>query len=166
MEPVDRTIDGTDRTILAMLQANSRVSNAEIARQVEMAPSAVLERIRKLEERGLIKGYAAQLNPRELGQGLLAFVLVRTDGCAWEAQTATKLAEMPEVQEVHHIAGEDCFLVKIRASDTATLGELLRDRVSALPSVRSTRTTIVLDTVKETLNVDLRHDVAKGRRPS
>ncbi len=160
----NRTIDAIDRQILVMLQANSRVPNAEIARRVEMAPSAVLERIRKLEEHGIIRGYAAQLNPRELGQGLLAFVLVRTDGCAWEAQTAAKLADMPEVQEVHHIAGEDCFLVKIRACDTATLGEMLRDRVSALPSVRSTRTTIVLDTVKENLNVDLRDPEAKGEK--
>jgi len=74
-----RMIDGTDRTILMMLQENARVSNAEIARQVEMAPSAVLERIRKLEDRGVIKGYAAHLDPRALGQGLLAYVLVRTD---------------------------------------------------------------------------------------
>jgi Lrp/AsnC family leucine-responsive transcriptional regulator len=148
-------IDDTDRKILEMLQADGRVANAEIARRVEMAPSGVLERIRKLEDRGIIRGYAARLNPQVLGQGLLAFVLVRTDGCSWEQQTAAKLAEMPEVQEVHHIAGEDCFLVKVRAPDTITLGELLRDRVSALPSVRSTRTTIVLDTVKETLDVDL-----------
>src|SRR3990172_7386618 len=73
-----RMIDGVDRTILMMLQANGRISNAEIARQVEMAPSAVLERIRKLEERGIIKAYTAQLDPQSLGQGLLAYVLVRT----------------------------------------------------------------------------------------
>ena len=158
-------IDDTDLRILHLVQINGRISNAEIARDVEMAPSAVLERIRKLEERGIIRTYSAQLNPQAVGQGLLAFVLVRTDGCAWEAQTAAKLADMPEVQEVHHIAGEDCFLVKIRASDTASLGELLRDCVSALPSVRSTRTTIVLDTVKETLNVDLRDKGQKGRKP-
>ena len=149
-------IDGTDRTILMMLQENARVSNAEIARQVEMAPSAVLERIRKLEDRGVIKGYAAHLDPRALGQGLLAYVLVRTDRGAWQAETAAKIAALPEVQEVHHIAGEDCFLVKVRTRDTAALGSLLRDRVSAIEAVRSTRTTIVLDTVKETTEIDLR----------
>jgi len=149
-------IDGTDRTILMMLQENARVSNAEIARQVEMAPSAVLERIRKLEDRGVIKGYAAHLDPRALGQGLLAYVLVRTDCGAWQAETAAKIAALPEVQEVHHIAGEDCFLVKVRTRDTAALGSLLRDRVSAIEAVRSTRTTIVLDTVKETTEIDLR----------
>ena len=148
-------IDGVDRAILMMLQANGRVSNAEIARQVEMAPSAVLERIRKLEERGVIKAYAAQLDPRALGQGLLAYVLVRTECGSWQAETAAKIAAIPEVQEVHHIAGEDCFLVKVRTRDTAALGSLLRDRVSAIECVRSTRTTIVLDTVKESTVVNL-----------
>jgi len=152
-------IDGVDRTILMMLQANGRVSNAEIARQVEMAPSAVLERIRKLEERGVIKAYAAQLDPQALGQGLLAYVLVRTECASWQAETAAKIAAIPEVQEVHHIAGEDCFLVKVRTRDTAALGSLLRDRVSAIECVRSTRTTIVLDTVKETTVVNLNEAV-------
>lgn len=148
-------IDGVDRTILMMLQDNGRVSNAEIARQVEMAPSAVLERIRKLEKRGIIKAYAAQLDPRVLGQGLLAYVLVRTECGSWQAETAAKIAAIPEVQEIHHIAGEDCFLVKVRTRDTAALGSLLRDRVSAIECVRSTRTTIVLDTVKESTAVNL-----------
>jgi Lrp/AsnC family leucine-responsive transcriptional regulator len=159
-------IDGTDRTILMMLQENARVSNAEIARQVEMAPSAVLERIRKLEDRGVIKGYAAHLDPRALGQGLLAYVLVRTDSGAWQAETAAKIAALPEVQEVHHIAGEDCFLVKVRTRDTAALGSLLRDRVSAIEAVRSTRTTIVLDTVKETTEIDLREAAGAEGVPS
>ena len=159
-------IDGTDRTILMMLQENARVSNAEIARQVEMAPSAVLERIRKLEDRGVIKGYAAHLDPRALGQGLLAYVLVRTDCGAWQAETAAKIAALPEVQEVHHIAGEDCFLVKVRTRDTAALGSLLRDRVSAIEAVRSTRTTIVLDTVKETTEIDLREAAGTEGVPS
>ena len=158
-------IDGTDRTILMMLQENARVSNAEIARQVEMAPSAVLERIRKLEERGVIKAYAAQLDPRALGQGLLAYVLVRTECGSWQAETAAKIAAIPEVQEVHHIAGEDCFLVKVRTRDTAALGSLLRDRVSAIECVRSTRTTIVLDTVKETTEVNLNEVVGAEEVP-
>lgn len=155
-------IDGVDRTILMMLQANGRISNAEIARQVEMAPSAVLERVRKLEERGIIKSYAAHLDPRALGQGLLAYVLVRTECGSWQAETAAKIAAIPEVQEVHHIAGEDCFLVKVRTRDTAALGSLLRDRVSAIECVRSTRTTIVLDTVKESTAVNLDETLTGG----
>ena len=158
-------IDGVDRTILMMLQANGRISNAEIARQVEMAPSAVLERIRKLEERGVIRSYAAHLDPRTLGQGLLAYVLVRTESGSWQAETAAKIAAIPEVQEVHHIAGEDCFLVKVRTRDTAALGSLLRDRVSAIECVRSSRTTIVLDTVKESTAVNLDESATVGGMP-
>jgi Lrp/AsnC family leucine-responsive transcriptional regulator len=74
---------------------------------------------------------------------------VRAEERVGSDETAQALAAMPEVQEVHHIAGEDCFLVKVRAPDTDSLGILLRDRIGALPSVRSTRTTIVLRTVKE-----------------
>jgi len=70
------------------------------------------------------------------------------------------------VQEVHHIAGEDCFLVKVRTRDTAALGSLLRDRVSAIEAVRSTRTTIVLDTVKETTEIDLREAAGAEGVPS
>jgi Lrp/AsnC family transcriptional regulator, leucine-responsive regulatory protein len=143
-------MDTTDKTILTILQDNARTSNAEIARQIGMAPSGVLERIRKLEAKGLIQGYQAQLDPHPLGLGLLAFVSVRSDERLGEQQTGEQLAAMPEVQEVHHIAGEDCFLVKVRAPDTEALGRILRERFGAIASVRSTRTTIVLSTLKET----------------
>ncbi len=146
---IESTIDATDREILAILQENARTTNADIARRVNMAPSAVLERIRKLEERGIIRGYAAILSPSALGLGLLAYVAVRSEGGVWQGDFAATLSQVPEVQEVHHIAGDDCFLVKVRTSDTGALGELLRDRIGALPSVRSTRTTVVLETVKE-----------------
>jgi len=150
-----RTIDDTDAEILALLQAHGRISNAEIARQIEMAPSAVLERIRKLEERGIIRGYFAQLDAQRLGYGLLAFVLVRTRGGGWDDETGKMLAAIPEVEEVHHIAGEDCFLVKLRASDTSALGTLLRDRFQGVNNIQSTRTTIVLDTLKENLMIPM-----------
>ena len=146
---IDGTINDTDLRILGMLQANARVSNAEIARQVNLAPSATLERLRKLEARGLVQGYTAKIAPRPLGYGLLAFVFVRSDERIGEPETARRLAEIPQVQEVHHIAGEDCYLVKVRAADPEQLGRLLRERFGAIPSVRSTRTTIVLETVKE-----------------
>jgi len=143
-------IDETDRAILAMLQENARVPNAEIARRVGMAPSAILERIRKLEERGIIEGYAVRLDPEKLGCGLLAYILVRTDERVWQRETGHALMEIPEVQEVHHIAGEDCFLVKVRTKDTQALASLLRDRFGAIQTIRSTRTTIVLNSEKET----------------
>jgi Lrp/AsnC family leucine-responsive transcriptional regulator len=148
-------IDGSDRQILAILQGNARTSNAEIARQIGMAPSAVYERVRKLEERGIIEGYATSIDPKAADLGLLAFIFVRSDDSAGEDDAARVLAALPEVQEVHHVAGEDCFLVKVRTRDTDALGALLRDRVKCIPSVRSTRTTIVLDTIKESAMLPL-----------
>lgn len=154
--PSDSIIDEIDRAIIGLLQGNARITNVEIARQVEMAPSAVLERIRKLEDRKFIQGYSTRLNPGELGFGLLAFVFVRTEGGVWHGDFAEKLSAIPEVQEVHHVAGEDCFLVKVRTRDTASLGLLIRDAIGSLPAVRSTRTTIVLETAKETSDIPVR----------
>ena len=150
MSQVDRTLDETDLQILDLLQANARETQAEIARSVGLAPSAVLERIRKLEARGALRGYVAQVDPKAIGVGLLAFVSVRTEEFGPEQRIARALADLPEVLELHDVAGEDCYLIKIRARDAEHLGQLLRSRVARIPGVRSTRTTIVLDTVKET----------------
>src|SRR5687768_524276 len=143
-------IDEMDVRIVEMLQRNARTPNAEIARQVGMAPSAVLERIRKLEERGVIEGYTARVNAEAYGLGLTAFVFVRANERLGAPQTGERLAEIPEVQEVHHVAGEACFLVKVRVAGTRAMRELLRDKLGAIDTIVSTRSTIVLDTVKET----------------
>jgi Lrp/AsnC family leucine-responsive transcriptional regulator len=148
-------MDEIDIAILSILQDDARTSNAEIARRVGMAPSAVFERIRKLEERGVIQGYTARIDPQALGLGLLAFVFVRSEEGLGAPETERALAALPEVQEVHHVAGEDCFLVKVRLADTAALGRLLRDGVGGIKTVRSTRSTIVLETVKETSHLPL-----------
>ncbi|HEX9035937.1 MAG TPA: Lrp/AsnC family transcriptional regulator [Ktedonobacterales bacterium] len=147
--------DDVDEKILTILQQDARTSNAEIARQLGMAPSAIFERIRKLEARGVITGYETRLDPRALEAGLLAFVFVRDEGAYGALETGAALAAIPEVQEVHNVAGEDCYLVKVRVADTNALGRLLRERFGAIPSIRSTRTTIVLDTLKETARVNL-----------
>jgi Lrp/AsnC family transcriptional regulator, leucine-responsive regulatory protein len=146
----DKILDDTDLQILELLQANARETQVEISRAVGLAPSAVLERIRKLEARGTLRGYAAQIDPKALGLGLLAFVAVRSEEASSENRIAQALAELPEVLEAHHVAGDDCYLIKVRAHDAEHLGHLLRTRISRVPGVRSTRTTIVLETVKET----------------
>lgn len=143
-------INDLDAQILTILQKNARISNAEIARQVGLAPSAVFERIRKLEERGVIRGYSAQIDPHAVGLGLVAYTFVRSNDRPGGIRTAKLLAEIPEVLEVHHVAGEDCFLVKVRAADTEALGRLLRERLGKISTISSTRTTIVLESVKET----------------
>lgn len=157
---IQRTFDAIDRQILAILQENARIPNAEIARRVGMAPSAVLERVRKLEERGVIEGYAARLSPRALGWGLVAYIFVRADEPLGQEEVGRVMADLPEVQEVHHVAGEDCYLVKVRTADPESLGRLLRERFGAIPSVRSTRTTVVLETVKESSALPVLEPVA------
>lgn len=153
-------IDGIDTQILKILQLNSRTSNAEIARQVGLAPSAVFERIRKLEERGVIEGYTARINAAAIGLPLLAFIFIRADEKPGDDKTARRVAEIPEVLEVHDVAGEDCLLVKARVKDTEALGRLLRERLGRIATITSTRTTIVLETVKETSSLSLREEAS------
>lgn len=159
---MDRITDDLDLKIMQILQQNARETQADIARAVGLAPSAVLERIRKLEARGVIKSYAAQIDPKSLGQGMLAFVSVRTEDQPANDNVAQSLAACPEVLEVHHVAGDDCYLIKVRARDAEHLGSLLRTRFGRIPGVRSTRTTIVLETVKETCRLK----IARGEEGS
>jgi Lrp/AsnC family transcriptional regulator, leucine-responsive regulatory protein len=147
---VNRTIDETDRRIMSLLQDNARISQSDIAKAIGLAPSAVMERIRKLELRGIITGYVALVDPHAVDQRMLAFVAVRTNAVGdEERKVAARLAEIPEVLEVHYVAGEDCLLLKMRARDAEHVGHLLRNQVSAVPNVQSTRTTIVLGSMKE-----------------
>ena len=148
-------IDQTSLAILETLQADARISNAEIGRRVGLAPSAVFERIKKLEERGAVRGYNANIDPAAVDLGLLAFVLVRSDERGGGPRTEAALVAMPEVQEVHHVAGEDCFMLKVRARDTSALNDLLANRIGALETVQSTKTTIVLRTAKETSTIPI-----------
>lgn len=153
MEP-NRTIDEIDLQILQILQEKARIPNAEVARQVGMAPSAVLERIRKLEERGIIEGYEVRLNPRPFGQGLAAFMFIEVDSSG-NGKIGRRLEAISGVQEIHHVTGPDGYLVKLRAASTEELGRVLREEIQPLQGVRATRTQIVLSTFKETRRIDL-----------
>jgi len=146
----DRIIDELDLHILDILQNNAKETQSEIAKLVGLAPSAVLERVRKLEARGVIRGYVAQIDPKAIEQSMLAFVSVRSDEAPGNNDVAQALSACDEVLEVHHVAGEDCYLIKVRARDPEHLGSLLRTRFGRIPGVKSTCTTIVLETVKET----------------
>lgn len=131
------------------------MSNSEIARQVGMVPSGVLERIRKLEENGHIQEYSARLRAASMNLGLLAFVFVRTAEPPGSIDSAQRLSEMPEILEIHHVAGEDCYLLKIRLSDNQSLAKFLRKKIGAIPTITSTRTVIALETIKETSKIHL-----------
>jgi Lrp/AsnC family leucine-responsive transcriptional regulator len=128
-----------------------------------MAPSAILERIRKLERRGAIRGYEAHLDPTTIGLGLTAFAFVTALEPVSEMESGAALAEIPEVQEVHYIAGEDCYLVKIRVADSEALGRLIREKIGRIPGMHRTRTTIVLTSLKETSRLPLADLPARSR---
>jgi Lrp/AsnC family leucine-responsive transcriptional regulator len=148
-------MDKTDKNILSLLQENARITNAEIARQVGMVPSGVQERIRKLEDKGYILDYATHLRSDPLDLGLLAFIFVRTSEPPGGLNTAEELAKFPEILEVHHVAGEDCYLLKLRHSNNKALADFLREKLGPIPTITSTRTIIVLDTVKETCSLKI-----------
>jgi Lrp/AsnC family transcriptional regulator, leucine-responsive regulatory protein len=143
------SMDETDLKILSLLQPNSFVTNNELAKKVGMAPSAVLERVKKLEQKGIIDGYPTRIRPEALDLKLLAFVFIKTSEGPGNASVAKQLAKVPEILELHHVAGDDCYLVKLRAKDPLSLIRLMREKFK-MPNILSTKTTIVLETIKET----------------
>ena len=150
-------LDEISLKILKILQDKARSPNIEVSRMIGMAPSAVLERIRKLENQGYIDGYEIRLNPERFDQGQVAFIHVIVREVQEKGSClGDRLAELPEVQEVHFVAGEDCYLVKARVSDTVELGRLLREKIAPLAGVFSTRSMPVLTTFKETSRIPIR----------
>jgi Lrp/AsnC family leucine-responsive transcriptional regulator len=143
------SLDKIDLTILSSLQTNARLQNTELAKKCGMAPSAVLERVKKLEQKKIIKDYVTKIEPAALNLKLLAFISIKSSAGPGDASTAKLIAKIPEVLEVHHIAGDDCYLVKIRTEDPQSLIKLMRDKFSKIPNIISTKTTIVLETLKE-----------------
>ncbi|GBC61014.1 Lrp/AsnC family transcriptional regulator [Desulfonema ishimotonii] len=148
-------IDEISLKILNILQEKARIPNVEVARQVGMAPSAVLERIRKLEKQGIIDGYEVRLNPERFARGFVAFIFVKAGETPGEIPVGEMLARIPEVQEVHFVAGEDAYLVKIRVADAGELGNIIREKIAQVDGVLSTRTATVLTTFKETARIPI-----------
>jgi Lrp/AsnC family leucine-responsive transcriptional regulator len=157
-------LDDISIKILKILQDKARVPNIEVARQVGMVPSGVLERVRKLEKQGIIDGYEVRLNPERFGRSLVAFLIIAAAAHADEAALGRSLAAIPDIQEVHFLSGEDCFLVKIRVSDPAELDRLRREKIAVLPQVRETRTLLALSTYKETGRIPLDDRALQGLR--
>ncbi|QJB58137.1 Lrp/AsnC family transcriptional regulator [Pseudodesulfovibrio sp. zrk46] len=150
----NRKIDELDLKILNILQDDGKVSNAEIARKVGKAPSAVLERVRKLRRNGIIKGYECIVDHKILGRALTAFTAIRVEEGVGATEVGQRLSELPEVLEVHYTAGRDSYLVKVRVEDTEALQATLA-KFGTIAAVRDTNSTIVLTTVKESRVIPL-----------
>jgi Lrp/AsnC family leucine-responsive transcriptional regulator len=152
-------IDQKDRQIVHLLQENARLSNAEIGEQVGLTASSVYERVRKLQEKGVIKGYVAIVDPEALGKPLAAFVRVTVGAPMGESYAACKrdfieaCRAESEVLECHGVAGEDCYILKVRVAEPSAL-EALLDRLRSQAAVASSVSNIVLSTIKESTLVE------------
>lgn len=142
-------LDEIDLKIVRLMQENARINNAELARILGMAPSAVLERVKKLEQKEVLISYHAKVNPSAVNQNLLSFIFIKAKEIIGDEETGKLLAQIPEVLEVHDIAGDDGYIIKVRTSDTIALMNLMKRSLSSIPGIISTRTIIVLQTVKE-----------------
>lgn len=148
-------IDDISLKILKILQKKARIPNVEVARQVGMAPSAVLERIRKLENQGFIDGYEVRLNPRRFRRSLVGFVHIGVTADAHGLDVGNHLADIDEIQEVHFVSGGDEYLIKVRVAGSAELDTLVRRRIRSIRGVCSTRSQIVMSTIKETARIPI-----------
>ena len=150
-------IDEIDRRILELLQEDARLSNAALATEVGLTVSTVHERVKKLEKKGIIKGYVALVDAEALGKPITAFIRLSvgaTPGGYVESKNSLRevcLAE-PDVLECHGVAGEDCYILKVRAAGPKDL-ERLVERIRCQATVNRSVTSIVLSTFKESLTV-------------
>ncbi|GIV58896.1 MAG: AsnC family transcriptional regulator [Rhodothermaceae bacterium] len=142
-------IDEIDVKILTLLQARGRMKRNRIAEEVGLSVPSVSERMRKLEERGVIQGYHAVVDPKRLHIDITAFIRVTVDGSSNYPAFVERARQLDEVLEVHSVTGEGSHILKVRTKNTTTLERLL-STIQSWPGVHGTSTSIVLSTYKET----------------
>ena len=154
----DHKLDRTDKRILRELQGNGRISNVELARRVNLSATPCLERVRRLEQAGYIREYVAVLDPHRMDVGLLLYVEVTLDRTTPEVFEHFKqaIAERPEVQECHMVAGGFDYLVKVRVPDMQAYRAFLGEGLTAASGVRETHTYVGMEEIKETTAVEIR----------
>ncbi|MBX3064164.1 MAG: Lrp/AsnC family transcriptional regulator [Anaerolineae bacterium] len=148
-------MDEIDFKAIEMLTAQARITWAELAIALGLSAPATAERVRRLEADGVIKQYTAILGAEELGLNLTAFIAVTLDRPQHRQAFLVQVAQTSEIQECHHVAGDDDYLLKVRCQNTKHLDWLLTERIKGITGVTRTRTTIVLSTAKETAALPL-----------
>lgn len=150
------TLDSVDRRILSALQADGRLTMAELSERVGLSPSPCWTRVKRLEEQGVIEKYVALLNHQALGLHTLAFVEITLDkheGAVLE-QVGAALARVPEVLEAHLVTGGYDYLVKVAVRDTQHFEQFLRETLFRIPGIRQSRTSFGLRAVKRATSAD------------
>ena len=140
-------VEEIDRRLLSLLAGDGRMSFTELARQTGLSVSATHQRVRRLERRGLIRGYTAVINPADAGLPLTAFVSIKPFDPAAADDAPERLAHLPAIEACHSVAGDENYILKVRVASPADLENLLQE-IRAAANV-STRTTIVLSTPYE-----------------
>lgn len=142
-----RTTDGKDRTLLRLLAEDATRSYADLGQILHLSPPAVHERVKRLKRDGVIKGTVAVLDAEKIGKPLLAFVHVDTAGWG-KSEQLMAMSKLPEVEEIHTVAGDTCVLLKIRTEGPQALEDILRE-IYDIKGVERTRSYIALSTVLE-----------------
>jgi len=150
-------IDEKDKQLLSILQENCKLSLREISQLVKMRETTTFARIKRLEKAGVIKEYRAVLNPKAVGRNVLAFVLIKYDPSFGFSQreVAEKISKLPEIQEVHIIAGDWDMIAKVREKDVESLGKVVLDKIREIEGVKETVSLIVFESIKETTFIGL-----------
>lgn len=146
-------LDEHDRILIARLADDARVSWAELAAKLGLSAPAVAERVKRLRQRGIIRGFHAILDPPSMGLHLTAFIAVTLTHPRDRAAFLKVVRKQGEVKEAHHLAGEDDYLLKVHCRDTSHLEYFLTNILKSVPGVQRTRTSIVLGTAKELATV-------------
>ncbi len=144
-------IDNIDRKILRMLQENSKITNAYLSKQIGLSPAPTLERVRKLEKKGIISGYHAQLNLSEIGLGVSTFVLVSLKEHNKKNINIflDKINKVKNVKKCHHITGTGDFILKVVSENIASYQKLMLDKVSEIEATDSLQSMVILSTFKD-----------------
>ncbi len=145
-------MDRVDRDILSALQANGRLTNAELSERVNLSPSACHRRVQRLEQSGLIRGYVALLDQRKMGRSVTVFVEITLSGQADELLDAFEaaVARIPDVLECHLMAGTADYLLKVVARDSEDFAQIHRRHLARLPGVQTMQSSFALRTVRHT----------------
>jgi Lrp/AsnC family transcriptional regulator, leucine-responsive regulatory protein len=154
MESKQEILNEIDIQILERFQHNARTTWTELANELGLTAPAIAERTRKLEERGIIQGYHAQLQPERIGCGLLAYIAVQLQHPDARQPFLDRIKTMPEILECHHMTGEDDYWLKIRCANTNALERIISQEFQTFEAIK-TRTTIVLSSPKETPKLPL-----------